>query len=70
MNSPLARSVRGRIAEALREARSASALALGHVVAARARRRTLRSRADLPTRTNGRIAAARLLTYGTCYLSE
>ncbi len=59
----------GRIAEALREARSASALALGHVVAARARRRTLRSRADLRARTNGRIAAACLLTYGTCYLS-
>lgn len=58
-----------RTADALREARSASALAQGLVVTARARRRTLRSRADQQARTNGRIAAACLLTYGTCYLS-
>ena len=59
----------GKTDEARREARSASSLALGLVVAARARRRTLRSRADQQARTGGRIAAACLLTFGTCYLS-
>jgi tetratricopeptide (TPR) repeat protein len=60
----------GALREARREARSASALALSLVVTARARRRRLHSRADQQARTNGRIAAACLLTYGTCYLSR
>jgi tetratricopeptide (TPR) repeat protein len=58
-----------RTRDARREARTASALALGLVVWGRVRRRSLRSRADQRARTSGRIAAACLLTYGTCYLS-
>lgn len=60
----------GRTATAIREARTASALALWVLVVDRIRRRSLRSRADERARASGRVAAACLLTYGTCYLTS
>lgn len=60
----------GRTDAAVDEARTASALALGVLVIDRIRRRSLRSRVDERARASGRVAAACLLTYGTCYLTS